>query len=640
VGAIQAFTGVDTANPIHIENGQSTASGTAHATPSVSTTVANAMVVTSHAYASSRTWTAPSGMTESFDRPSGANSATGLSIEGNRVLQALAGATGVKTATAGAEADAGNTHILALKPANVNLTISTPTGTAGNDVMIAAIGFNNAGAAVTPPSGWTLVRRTNNASATSNALAVYRKTAVAGEPASQVFAIAGGTFLVGGIQAFSGVDTTNPIDIENGQTTVSATAHDTPSITTSTADAMLVTAHTYASSNTWTPQAGLTERFDRPSGATSTTGQSVTGGHQLQAVAGASGTKRSTAGGGADRGNAHILALRRFIPNAPPTVSMTSPANGATFTAPANITLTATAADSDGTIQKVEFFHGGTNLIATVTSAPYSIVWGAVLQGPYSFTAVATDNQNATTTSTPVGISVSPAPALHFVHTDHLNTAREIYDAQQQLVWRKPHQEPFGVSPPDENPSGLGIFKYPLRESNYYFDEETGNAYAMQRDCYVPGLGRFCQSDPIGLNGGINTYNYVLGSPLLYSDPNGLFDPTGWGAGAAVAAGVAVSTAVALAAGVVALVFPSSLADGTLGPVLPGGPANDNNYCPKDEDEDDYCTSLYKGLKGVYDDIVSGKIAPSELAKQAYRNSRKKYQTRCVPKGYPPLPPL
>ena len=99
-------------------------------------------------------------------------------------------------------------------------------------------------------------RRVSNASTTSNGLAVYRRTAVSGEPASHAFAVAGGNFLVGGIQSFSGVDTANPIDIENGQTTASSTAHDTPSITTTTANAMLVTAHTYASANTWTPQAG------------------------------------------------------------------------------------------------------------------------------------------------------------------------------------------------------------------------------------------------------------------------------------------------------------------------------------------------------------------------------------------------
>src|SRR6267142_644605 len=277
VGGIQGFTGVDSASPIQVENGQSTPSATTHATPSITTTVANSMLVTSHAFASSNSWTPPSGMTESFDKPSGANNATGLSIEGNRVLLAVAGASGAKTATAAGNADAGNAHILALNPVKTNLSISTPTGTATGDVMIAAIGFTNAGAAITAPAGWTLVRRTNNSSTTSNSLAAYRRTAVAGEPASHSFAVAGGNFLVGGIQSFSGVDTANPIDVENGQTTPSGTAHDTPNVTTTTANAMLVTSHTYASSNTWTPAAGLTESYDRPSGNNNATGQSITG---------------------------------------------------------------------------------------------------------------------------------------------------------------------------------------------------------------------------------------------------------------------------------------------------------------------------------------------------------------------------
>src|SRR5262249_34093960 len=105
-----------------------------------------------------------------------------------------------------------------------------------------------------------------------------------------------------------------------------------------------------------------------------------------------------------------------------------------------------------------------------------------------------------------------------FIHVDHLNTTREIYNQSQQLVWRKPQQEPFGDSPPDENPSGLGTFEYPLRESNYYADKETGNLYEMNRDAYSPGIGRFPQSDPIGLDGGVNTYGYAGGSPLRFSD--------------------------------------------------------------------------------------------------------------------------
>ena len=522
VGGIQGFTGVDSASPIQVENGQSTPSATTHATPSITTTVANSMLVTSHAFASSNSWTPPSGMTESFDKPSGANNATGLSIEGNRVLLAVAGASGAKTATAAGNADAGNAHILALNPVKTNLSISTPTGTATGDVMIAAIGFNNSSATITAPAGWTLVRRTNNSSTTSNSLAAYRRTAVAGEPASHSFAVAGGNFLVGGIQSFSGVDTANPIDVENGQTTPSGTAHDTPNVTTTTANAMLVTSHTYASSNTWTPAAGLTESYDRPSGNNNATGQSITGTRALQATAGATGAKRSTAGGGADVGVTHILALRRFVPNSPPTVSMTSPANGANFNAPASMTLTATASDSDGTIQKVDFYYGGTNLITTVTTPPYTFNWTNVPQGSYTLTAVATDNQNASTTSAPVNIAVNRVLALHFIEVDHLNTPRLIENPAQQAVWRWDQQEPFGVTVPDENPSGLGSFEFSLRFPGQYADKETNLAYNFWRD-YDSSIGRYIQSDIVGLDSGLNTYLYSNADPLAYFDPDGLY---------------------------------------------------------------------------------------------------------------------
>ena len=94
--------------------------------------------------------------------------------------------------------------------------------------------------------------------------------------------------------------------------------------------------------------------------------------------------------------------------NVPPTVSLTAPVNGASYVAPASITLTATAADSDGTISKVEFLQG-TTVIGTVTSAPYTFAWTNVAAGSYALTARATDNGNAVTTSSPVNITVTPA---------------------------------------------------------------------------------------------------------------------------------------------------------------------------------------------------------------------------------------
>ena len=96
--------------------------------------------------------------------------------------------------------------------------------------------------------------------------------------------------------------------------------------------------------------------------------------------------------------------------NNPPTVSITSPASGATFTAPASVTINATAADSDGTISSVAFYQGST-LLGTDTTSPYSYTWSSVAAGSYSLTARATDNGGAVTTSAAVNITVSGSTA-------------------------------------------------------------------------------------------------------------------------------------------------------------------------------------------------------------------------------------
>ena len=95
--------------------------------------------------------------------------------------------------------------------------------------------------------------------------------------------------------------------------------------------------------------------------------------------------------------------------NVPPTVSITSPTNNAHFTAPTNISITASAADSDGSVSKVEFFQGAAKLGESTNSlnSSYSLVWSNVGAGSYTLTAKATDNLGAATVSAPVSITVS-----------------------------------------------------------------------------------------------------------------------------------------------------------------------------------------------------------------------------------------
>jgi uncharacterized protein (TIGR03437 family) len=91
-----------------------------------------------------------------------------------------------------------------------------------------------------------------------------------------------------------------------------------------------------------------------------------------------------------------------------PQVSLTVPPNGSVFVAGDNITLAATATDSNG-IAKVEFYQG-TTLIGTDTTSPYSFVWNNVSKGSYNLTAKATDNVGVSATSAIVSITVTNSP--------------------------------------------------------------------------------------------------------------------------------------------------------------------------------------------------------------------------------------
>ena len=102
--------------------------------------------------------------------------------------------------------------------------------------------------------------------------------------------------------------------------------------------------------------------------------------------------------------------------NVAPTVSLTAPANNATYTAPASVTVTANASDADGTVSKVEFYNGSTLLNSDAT-APYSYSWTNVAAGTYVLTAKATDNAGAVTTSGAVTVTVTAVVPVNVAPT-------------------------------------------------------------------------------------------------------------------------------------------------------------------------------------------------------------------------------
>jgi RHS repeat-associated protein len=107
------------------------------------------------------------------------------------------------------------------------------------------------------------------------------------------------------------------------------------------------------------------------------------------------------------------------------------------------------------------------------------------------------------------------ATDIAYLHNDHLGTPQAMTDANAQVLWWR-DQTPFGQTVAEG-----GFSVSPLRFPGQYDDIESGLAYNYFRD-YDPALGRYIQSDPIGLRGGLNTYGYVKGNPLKYRDPYGL----------------------------------------------------------------------------------------------------------------------
>lgn len=249
------------------------------------------------------------------------------------------------------------------------------------------------------------------------------------------------------------------------------------------------------------------------------------------------GTVQLTARATDNKGSSTTSATTTLNVNVLPTISLTSPANNAKVTVGTAIAFNATAADTDGTIAKVEFFNGNT-LLGTVlsggngnTGTAYTFSWTNAPLGTFQLTARATDNAGGTVTTANTTVTVAEVEqVMYFIHADHLGTPRAITrPSDNAIVWKWENSDPFGANAPNEDPANTGTaFKYNLRFPGQYYDQETQTHYNWNRD-YDPATGRYMQSDPLGLYADINTFTYVGQSPLRFIDPTGLILCDDWG---------------------------------------------------------------------------------------------------------------
>jgi RHS repeat-associated protein len=110
----------------------------------------------------------------------------------------------------------------------------------------------------------------------------------------------------------------------------------------------------------------------------------------------------------------------------------------------------------------------------------------------------------------------SPSLSPHYFHLDHLGTPQHVTDDSGAVVWSADY-EPFG----EASVALASTVNQNMRFPGQYEDAETGLHDNWWRT-YNPGSGRYLQSDPIGLEGGLSTYGYVLQNPLRFIDPEGL----------------------------------------------------------------------------------------------------------------------
>jgi RHS repeat-associated protein len=184
-----------------------------------------------------------------------------------------------------------------------------------------------------------------------------------------------------------------------------------------------------------------------------------------------------------------------------------------------------TADETRATDARYSIVHEGGTAEVGVNQRAAGGLWQYL--GSYTFDPLNTPtvslaaNDNGSVAADAVRFVGGPGGAIDiaYLHADHLGTPQAMTDANALVLWWR-DQTPFGQTVAEG-----GFSSTPIRFPGQVADAESSLAYNYFRD-YDPALGRYIQSDPIGLMGGLNTFGYVGGNPLNRTDPEGLT----WGA--------------------------------------------------------------------------------------------------------------
>lgn len=183
----------------------------------------------------------------------------------------------------------------------------------------------------------------------------------------------------------------------------------------------------------------------------------------------------------------------------------------------------------DAVLESYAYNHRGERVLRTPAGGAAQITLydeAGQWLGNYSATGQA-QQQAIWLDNYPVALINMPAtgvPELAYVQPDHLGTPRVVIDPVRNVaIWEWSNKsEVFGNQIPSADPDGDGVaFELALRFPGQQATDASGLFYNYQRE-YDPAVGRYSQSDPIGLAAGPNTFGYVMGNPMSWIDPEGL----------------------------------------------------------------------------------------------------------------------